>query len=197
MLNIWGPGTRRGRRPATWPGWSGPGATWGPMTDGAYVNFLENEGRAGCARRLPHPDPAAPGSDQGALRPDQLLPDQPEHPPRAAGAGVLSGLMSSERVSRPGTVRLRPSVAAAGGSWVGGGVGDAVQARKAEHLFLTASSDVNARTGAGWAGVRAAARGPPRGRPGRGRPLGDVPGPAPGAPLVIAGMTGGTARPRR
>ena len=81
MLNIWG----------AWdtPGEASCNVAWleqawgdlGPMTDGAYVNFLENEGRTAGARRLPHPDPAAPGSDQGALRPDQLLPHQPEHPP--------------------------------------------------------------------------------------------------------------------
>ena len=88
-------------------------------------------------------------------------------------------------------------MAAAGGVGVGGGVGDAVQARKAEHLRLTASSDVNARTGAGWADVRLLHEALPAvdldavdlSVTFLGRRL--------AAPLVIAGMTGGTARPRR
>jgi isopentenyl-diphosphate delta-isomerase len=84
-------------------------------------------------------------------------------------------------------------VAAADGVGVGVGVGDAVQARKAEHLRLTASSDVNARTGAGWADVRLLHEA---------LPVVDLDavdlsvtflGRRLAAPLVIAGMTGGHA----
>ncbi len=82
-------------------------------------------------------------------------------------------------------------MAAAGEIGVGGGVGDAVQARKAEHLRLTASSDVNARTGAGWADVRLLHEALPAvdldavdlSVTFLGRRL--------AAPLLIAGMTGG------
>ena len=46
----------------------------------AYVNFINDEGAGAGARRLSAGDLGAARGDQGALRPDEPVPAQPEHP---------------------------------------------------------------------------------------------------------------------
>ena len=56
----------------------------------AYVGFLADEGRGAHPRRLPRDHLRPAGRRQGALRPGQRLPPQPERPADGGGPGRLS-----------------------------------------------------------------------------------------------------------
>ena len=50
-----------------------------PHTDGTYAGFLDDEGDAPGARRLPTLGVLAAGRDQAPLRPPERLPPEPQH----------------------------------------------------------------------------------------------------------------------
>ena len=56
--------------------------------EGAYVNFVGDEGEAGVRAAYPGDDVGPPRGDQAPVRPEQPLPAQPEHP---AGALTPAG----------------------------------------------------------------------------------------------------------
>ncbi len=56
--------------------------------DGAYVNFLLDEGEARVRAAYPGPTWDRLVDDQGSLRPDEPVPAQPEHPARGRGCDV-------------------------------------------------------------------------------------------------------------
>ena len=59
--------------------------------EAAYVNFIGDEGEDTDPGRLSGRDLGPAGGDQGPLRPDEPVPDQPEHPARgAAGLRPMS-----------------------------------------------------------------------------------------------------------
>ncbi len=65
--------------------------------DGAYVNFLGVRRRGADPRRLPRERRGTAAEDQGAIRPDEPVPSQPEHP---AGHGGR-GMRFKAKVARP------------------------------------------------------------------------------------------------
>ena len=54
----------------------------------AYVNFLVDEGPERVRQAYPGADVGSPPLDQGALRPVQPVPSQPEHPAGHGGRGL-------------------------------------------------------------------------------------------------------------
>ena len=72
---------------------------------GAYVNFLLDEGEERIRAAYPGDDLGPAGGDQGALRPDQPVPAEPEHPAgRVRSDGRAAERASGERPQR----RARP-----------------------------------------------------------------------------------------
>ena len=55
--------------------------------EGAYVNFVGDEGEAGVRAAYPGSDLGPHGGPQGSLRSDEPLPAEPEHPTRRRGGG--------------------------------------------------------------------------------------------------------------
>ena len=90
-----------------------PGAAWvdgvrarpcDQGDDGAYVNFLGDEGAARVRAAYPGATWDRLAADQGTLRPGQPVPPQPEHPARGrltAPSATIAGLVSDAGGSGP------------------------------------------------------------------------------------------------